>query len=586
VSRSEQYKMLIVLLVISLLIRLAFLMPVLNSNITETGDAYRYFNFAIGFQNILTDLLRGDLPSSEDMARAYDSLWPPLHPFLLSLGFLTFGGTLAVGRLMMVILSALTTPLVYLVTSKLSGKRVAFVASIIFATYPSFIHFSFRLLSETTYIFLLFLMLYFTLLTEEADGLHKKVITLAVVTGCLLGLVTLTRGTGLLWIPTVALWLGWRSAELKKRILLPTIILVSAVVTLLPWEIALFAAEDRFVMVATSSEVNLYYGNNPWLPEGYGTWETLVKPHMDKAAREYSAQHGVSIGEAYRALALQEITGDPVKFIRRGFYKFRILWSADFQLFRPPVGDELANLLFSVVLISFFAFLALVMWGLWNPDPALRHRELIAALVLAPMAIHLITIGLPKHNIPLLAALSPVAGHGLAYLKVFKKRAMWPWALATLVSVAIISFSIYTSLPIEYSRMEPSSYYLNLIRQLDQWFGHETMVSDRLLFRAGGDDYPEEVTISIISRDFEFADWEARTYSWKPSAETGILELVVRSQTAANSFQLQLSSRQPEGSAVLSLNREAWQTWQPSNLPGIEYMWVSTSVPISAIPGV
>jgi 4-amino-4-deoxy-L-arabinose transferase-like glycosyltransferase len=589
-SRGKQYTMLVTVFIIALVVRLGLLILVVRSDITEANDAYLYFDSAVGYRNMLADLLQGQRPSSSDMARAYMSVWPPLHPILLSLGFLAFGSSLVVARSMMIILSALTAPLVYLVTARLSNKRVAFISSIIFATYPSLVHFSFRLLSETTFIFIFYLMFYLVLVTTETTQSHKKARLLAAAVGCLLGLSTLARGTGLLWIPAVALWVGWRSVELEKRIILPIIILVSAGVTLLPWEAVLFAVEDRFVVVSTASDANLYNGNNPWLPDGYPMWDMFVEPEMNKTATEYSEQHGVSFNDAYRALALEEIKGDPVKFVKRGFYKLRSLWSADFQLFRrvlmvmyPPMDSQLVSLLFLVVLISYCAFLVLAIWGLWNPHPALRCRELITVLLLAPMATHFITIALPKHNIPLLAVLLPAAGHGLAHLGALKERTVRPYALATLLSVAVIGVSLYTSLPIGYSGMQPSSYYLDLVRQIDQWLGHQAMLNDRLLFRCIDNDHPQEVEIAVVGHQYEFADQEDRTLTWKPSVETEILDLVVRSQTATEPFQLQLSSEQSDEPAVLSLSRDAWQTWQPTNLPGVEYLWVSMPVRISAL---
>lgn len=425
--KAQVLKWCSILFFVSLVVRLVFLVPVIRSNTPAIWDEYDYFNRAIGFQSALADLFQGNLPSYEDLARAYSNLWPPMQSFVLSLGFLAFGSTLAVGRSMMVVLSAATTPLVYLVTSKLSSKGAALIAAIIFAIYPSFIHYSHQLLSETTYIFIFFLMLYFAIMTVEVTQPRKKTF-LAVVTGCLSGFCTLARSAGLLVSPTVALWAGWRSAGLKKRILVPAVMLISVAATLLPWEIALLKVEDHFVLVSRSSDLNLYQGNNPWLSEEYGSWLNVVTPNLRQAASQYSERYGVSFYEACRALALQEIAQHPVKFLKRGFYKLRGMWTADFPLLRrilmgvyPPMSNKLATLIWLTTLISFFAFLAQAMWGLWNPAPVLRYRELLVGLVIAGSAPSFITIGEPRYNIPLLAALLPAAGHGLAHLKVFKQ---------------------------------------------------------------------------------------------------------------------------------------------------------------------
>ena len=574
-----------------LVVRLAFGVPVVRGHTPVIWDEYGYFDRAVGFRNILSSLLQGTVPSSEDLARAYTSLWPPMQALVLSLGFLAFGSTLAVGRLMMVVLSAATTPLVYLVTSRLSGKRAALAASVVFVLYPSFIHYSHQLLSETTYIFMFFLAFYAAIVAVEIAEARRGV-CLAGVTGSLLGACTLTRAAGLLLGPAVALWMGWRCGGLRKRILLPVVLLIATVVVLLPWEVVLCAVEGRFVAVTTSGDLNLYLANNSWLPEGYGSWGTAVESGVQQAANEYSRQHGVGFYQACRALALQEIVRHPVTFLLRGFYKLRATWSADFPLLRhmlmvvyPPMANELAGLLWLVTVCSFFAFLALVMWGLWNPAPALRYRALIVGLVLAGTIPSFITIGQPRFSIPLLAALLPAAGHGLAHFKWFTKRAYecthprWPRAVAALLSIALVSGFIYSGFPLEYSKIEPSSHYLNLVKQLDRWFHHQAVVGDRLWFRAAGGDAPERVNISIVGDGFAFADSGAQTVDWDVSAEAGMLDLVVQSASAGGPFQLRLSSSSGshEYSTTLSLSDEAWQTWQPSTLPGVETMWVGSS---------
>jgi len=580
----------VLFLILLVIVRSAFLAWAIHGNTLAIWDEYEYFDRAVGFHNILTDLLQGSWPSSEDLARAYTILWPPMQAFIVSLSLLIFGSTLAVGRLLMVALSAATTLLVYLVTNKLSDKRAAFIASIIFVIYPSFVHYARQMLSETTYIFFFFLMFYFALRLVETPQPRKKVY-LAIVTGCLLGFCTLTRAAGLLLSPAVALWTGWRSTSLKQRILLPAIILLSTGLTLLPWEIALFAVQGEFVAVAGSSDLNLYDGNNPWLPDGYGSGGDATQTRTHEAARKYSEQHGVSFDQACRILALQEITQHPIKFLERGFYKLRAVWSADFPLLRhilmvayPPMSNELASLFWFAALIGLFTFLALAIWGLWSPAPALRYRELSIGLILTGMVPAFVATGLPRFGIPLLALLLPAAGHGLVHLKELKERSTRPWAIAALASIALVSVSIYTSLPSEYSKIEPSSHYGDLVRQLDRWLGRETTVSDRLLFRTTGDSFPEQVSISIIGDDFEFTDLEAQTYSWSTSAGTGVLDLVVSSRTANKPFQLQLSTGMPEQSAILPLSDKVWQTWGPSKLPGIEYMWAgSAQFPTSAL---
>jgi Dolichyl-phosphate-mannose-protein mannosyltransferase len=578
---AQELKWCSILFLAALGIRLVVLIPVALGKTSEIWDAFNYFDRAIGFRDIFIALGQGHLPSVKTLARAYSDSWPPLQAFLLSLPMLAFGSTLTATRSLMTVLSAATTPLMYLVTRKLSDQRAALAASIIFVVYPSFIFYSHLLWSETTYIFLFFLALYLALKTMETPPSRRKV-GLATVTGFLLGCSTLVRAAGLISVPIVALWTGWRSRPLKQRVLPAAVILISAGAMLVPWEIVLYVVEGEFVTVARSGDLNLYDGNNPWLMEGDGEPTPMVKRLVIQSAYLYSLQHGVSQPQACRALALQEITQHPSRFLRRGFYKVRILWSADFMLLRhilmgvyPPMSNVLAGLIWLYAMASFFAFLAMALWGLWNPEPALHQRVLIIVIALAATVQAYISTGQPRFGIPLLAVLTPAAGHGLAHLSAVKTaRAR---AIATVISIALAYTFIYGSFPFEYGRIISSSHYLTLVRQLDRWMGREMVVSDRLLFRTTGSNYPGQVVISVDGDDYEFADLGTRTYSWNTSTETGVLNLVARSAKATEPPRLQVSAGSSGPSRTLLLSNDAWQTWKPSGLLGIEYMWSGSS---------
>jgi 4-amino-4-deoxy-L-arabinose transferase-like glycosyltransferase len=579
---------LVSLFLLSLVIRLVFLSLMIRSNATnEVWDAYGYFFRAIGFQQIMFDLLQGQLPSSDSFWIAYSNHWPPLQALLLALGFTIFGSTVTIGQGIMVLLSALTTPLVYLVTSKLSGRRAAILASLVFAIYPSFIHLSLRLLSETTYIFLSFLIFYFALIAVEVNQARKAFLIAALV-GFLLGISTLTRAAALPWIPIFASWIAWNSREKKFQILLPIVILIVCGITLLPWEIALYKVENRFVMVATSGDENLYRGNNPWIPDGFGSYGSITMPYMREAAAEYMDQYQVSDKEAYRELALQEIKGAPVKFIERGFYKLRELWSIDDDIYLfivtviyPPVNNAWAGIIFGINTIALPLSLAGGIWGLLIPDPCLRARMLIVGLIVSSVAVVFVTIGEEaRFHLPLLAVLLPAIGHGLAHLTAIVRRPLRIYTLISVLMAVSLGFSIITRLPVQYSiiaETKPSSHYLPLIRQVDNWLGREiTPVSDRFLFRVNRQNYPEELTFSIVGTEYKFMGIENQTFQWHPSDEPGTLNLVVYSSAATTPFELHVSS-ESAGDFVVSLGEAPWQSWSPTPIPDLEYMWIGSS---------
>jgi 4-amino-4-deoxy-L-arabinose transferase-like glycosyltransferase len=579
--RTKQSTQLILLFAVSLLVRLAFLLLMTRDQAVELWDARGYFDRAIGFGRVWASLLHGDTLSIRDLAQAYNPLWPPLQSIVLSFSLTLFGHTLLVGRLTMILLSALTAPLAYLVTKKLSTEQAALGAGMLMALYPSFVHYSLRLFSETTTIFLFFLLLYLVLQTATAEA-TKQVALLAAVIGCLLGLAALTRAIALVWIPVVIFWLSWRVHPFRQRLLASSLVFLFAALTLLPWEVALFAHEGRVIIISTSN-LPVYAADAASQPDEYKTADEGDELYLKESAVEFRQQHKPKTDKGYPAflpLALRNLFGS----IQRGFYTLRTIWLPDFQLYRylvvlgyAPMSNTVLALIFGVTLLSFCLFLSLALWGLLNPAPSMRYRGLLLAFVLIMMAAHIaIAYAHPRYNLQLLAILLPAAAHGLTTFRSFFARANRPWAVIALLCIAGMGVSIYTGLPAQYNKMTPSSHYARLLSRLDPWLGQETTVSDQLLFRTSALDQPGEVTFSVVGgTDFVFVGSNTPTYSWRPTAEASELHLLLKSPAAGRPLQLQLQAGQGS-SDVLTLKRDVWHRWQPSGLPGIDYMWVGS----------
>ena len=66
--------------------------------------------------------------------------WPPAHPLALGCGFSVAGVSFASARTVVMLLSAITTPLVYLFALRLTGSKGAVIAALFHIFYPSFNH--------------------------------------------------------------------------------------------------------------------------------------------------------------------------------------------------------------------------------------------------------------------------------------------------------------------------------------------------------------------------------------------------------------------------------------------------------------
>ncbi|MBI4790124.1 MAG: glycosyltransferase family 39 protein [Chloroflexi bacterium] len=568
VIRSTKFRTLVILFISAFLIRLFFLAALTDNNAVETGrDAQGYFNRAIGYENVLRSLLSGNRPSSTDLARAYTSGWPPLQSLVLGVGFVFFGHTLFAARLIMVLLSALTAPPVYLVTEKLANRRAALMAALLFAIYPSFVHFSFRLFSETTFIFLLFFMLLMLMLTSQASN-PRRAIVLAAVTGSLLGLATLVRAVGIVLIPVAMLWAARQVTDLGKGLLTAVVIFSAACVAVLPWEATMYALEGRVFVVTRAVDVSDYLGQSPTTVNMAG-----------KLSPPATSDDEAKIAKAESMPRFQK-----KPWLPQPLHEWTRTWTPDFALYRyllmlgfPPLDPLLVGSIFWLTFACFGFFLILALWGLWIPAPALQLRFLIVAFVAAIAALHMVTYGQSRYGITLLALLVPAAGHGLANAKQFFEKANRRWAGAALACAAVMGASTYSGLPYEYSTVASSSYYVQLIRGLDVVIQSETQVGDRILFRVVGEQYTQDLAISLVGDDYEFADSTARRLDWRPSPDRRELDVATQSATASEPVQLIISSDQSPQAAIIALTPAAWHQWQPTGLPGIEYLWLGSN---------
>jgi 4-amino-4-deoxy-L-arabinose transferase-like glycosyltransferase len=181
--------------------------------------------------------------------------WPPGFPFLLSLLFRVVGSSEKAGELLNALLGALTVPALYALARRVFGRREALVAAGFLAVMPGQILWADVLVAETFYGFLL--VCFFLLLAVLPERPWSPL-----ALGAAIGVITLTRGEGLLLIPVVlAVW--WPSRP-RKPMLAPTAALVAATVFVVaPWTLRNAIVMDAFIPLATNSSTTLWSGHNP-----------------------------------------------------------------------------------------------------------------------------------------------------------------------------------------------------------------------------------------------------------------------------------------------------------------------------------
>lgn len=209
-----------------------------------------------------------------------------------------------------VLVGALAVVPAFGIGRRLGGTRVGVATALIVALYPSFVAFSHYLWSETLFVALSALGLWWTLLADE-----RRRLGWACLAGVTFGLAALTREAGVLVAPACAVWLaraapvpaspadarasastspaqpapaagaagsrsaGWRSGALRGACLL-----LCFAATLAPWTLHLDEPGLPFTLVTRTSYMNLQAGNSQRAP-GFELAHYLERG-ADRAERE------------------------------------------------------------------------------------------------------------------------------------------------------------------------------------------------------------------------------------------------------------------------------------------------------------
>jgi len=183
----------------------------------------------------------------------------PLYPYFLAMIYIVAGPSTLLVCLIQVILSTVSTGIVYHLGYRLFGPIVGLLSGFLAAAYGLFIFYSSLLLGTTLIILLDLLMLVF--LVEAMRHATWWKWTLA---GICFGLSAAARGNVIIFGPFVVLaiatymsWKSWRRWMKAVGLFSIAFVLVISPLTLHNWLIG-----DDFVLLTSNAGANLFIGNN------------------------------------------------------------------------------------------------------------------------------------------------------------------------------------------------------------------------------------------------------------------------------------------------------------------------------------
>jgi 4-amino-4-deoxy-L-arabinose transferase-like glycosyltransferase len=214
---------------------------------TRAARDYFPLHDSLTYQSIAYNMLKNHcyclLPHLQTVDRA------PLWPALIALVYGVLGPHDLIVRLLLSIIGSATCVLIYFFAKDLFGERIGLCVGLLATIYPFLFIYDGWLYSESVYTFLLLAFCY-ALYHQQ----HAPRWSLTVLSGILLGLLSLTRPNGLLILGLCVVWaivLGWRRI-LSWRVVVQTTLTVSLVslVLIAPWTIRNFAVTHTLVPVA------------------------------------------------------------------------------------------------------------------------------------------------------------------------------------------------------------------------------------------------------------------------------------------------------------------------------------------------
>ena len=565
---------------LSFLVRALLAIPVVGFGTPPKFDEQSYFRRAEAFEGILKDAVRFRTPQAEERDTFYDSGYrPPFQSVVMSLGMLFLGSSAAAARFVMVLLSALTTVLILLVTERLAGPRAGLAAAALHLAYPSFLAFSHYLWAETTFIFLLFLSLYISLLIPECRGARGRA-GLSLLLGVVFGCLAQTRSAAFLPMLILLIWIVAASKGTRAKLLSPVLILAFSLLTILPWEVTLYRREHKILPLANNTGI-LYFVHNPWRSEGENSDES-IRRYTWEAANAYARERSIDPEAAATALALKEIRTHFGRFLARCGQEALFLWTFDYFPVRhvvnavyPPLPGGVVLPLVMVLAGTTIVLYLLILKGLMVRTARFRKKALLLALVAGGAAPYVLSYGNSRYNLPQIALLLPLAGFGLAYFRE-RTRAFLPLALLLTAGATVLfvkSYPGYVS-----PGIRPSSVYSGPVGRMDDLCRTRSLYGDEFFLEDPGVKSPAYVTLTILNAggsDYSFSQEEPRDQQRILIAPRRTRAFfVVFAKSPRVPLKLRVSSPERGGEVELTpTDRSYWDRFRAIGLGDLQLRW-------------
>ncbi|MFC2157217.1 glycosyltransferase family 39 protein [Acidobacteriota bacterium] len=399
IKNTAPRRLLLFILILAFVLRIVWIFMFPDIDVGLRGDG-KYYDLKA--QNILQG--KGYSGNNNFAFR------PPGYALFLASIYSVFGHNLLAVKIIQAIISILTCLIIFAFSKILFNRTVALFSAALFAFYPLFIRYSAEFWTETLFIFLFFLSLFFLV-----KGSDKPSCSYEILSGIFLGLAALTREVALLYTIPIGIWLyicSPRPGRLKYVFKKFGVLTAFLLLTIMPWTIRNYIVFQKFVPISTNGGINFYIGNNPI---ANGKYMPELDPYTKWPAENYEKDTEVLIQteltrhtEGYKK-GIEFVRQNPSKFIKLAKRKFDVLWKVPFHDMNTKItiGETIFRLIWIIIYI--FILITLIPSIFFSAKTFGRRASLLYFILIIGTGIHMITFSTIRFRLPYIPLLMILA---------------------------------------------------------------------------------------------------------------------------------------------------------------------------------
>lgn len=373
---NSQDKFLIFIFILSLLIRLSYVIPLNPDKLSP--DAYDWMNTA---WQVVTE-------------GTYGGTWrPPGYITYLAGVFFIFGKSILAARILNALLGSLTCVFLYFIGQKIFSSSVGRLAAFLLTFYPYLIAYTGDLISETFLTFIIALAILYVLKTSE-----KPCIKNIILTGIFIGYAGLTKSTVLPFFLFACAWLWWATKSFKTGFFVGIVTLL----TIAPWTLRNYLYYNKDYIMPVSTPWYSFYGSSQdgaLLMESQGeidTPQTQDKIPQGAIPEDWEYISNLPLPERDRICkqkAFEWIRNNPDKYIWLLYKRFIHFW----RLY-PMMAYRWQKRL---AMVTSGIYIPLCIVGIFLSLKNLRKTSLLLGLFVFYTLVHIFFVVTLRYRIPI-----------------------------------------------------------------------------------------------------------------------------------------------------------------------------------------